>query len=123
MLICFDVDETLLTDEGYGQYVEGIIPTEWLIQLQNKGHKIAIVSPSPFLPKIFREKHWFKRNGSNDYRWENIKDAMSYYNIPDTEEVIYVDDLIGNHDIVTKVSHNVYCVTPEEFKYELYDEL
>lgn len=118
MLICFDVDGTLLTDEmnNEGEYVKGIIPTTVLIDLWKQGHKIAIVSPSPFLPRQFSgDNHWFKRNSSNDYRWENIRDAMKYYHYSDLDGLIYVDDLIGNHRLVKKEIPTIGCYTPKEF--------
>lgn len=115
MLICFDVDGTLLSDEmkGMGQYMEGIIPTEKLIELEKQGHKIAIVSPSPYLPRRYaNEKHWFKRNGSNDYRFENIVDARNYYGMC-LLDTIYVDDLEGNHKNVKMYVKESF--TPEQF--------
>src|SRR3990167_476494 len=95
MLFCFDVDGTLLTDkmEGEGQYVKGIIPTITLTRLEQQGHKVVIVSPSPFRPDGFKV---FSRNGSNNYRWENINDAMEYYGISDKNNVWYIDDLDAN---------------------------
>lgn len=94
MLFCFDVDGTLLTDkmDNEGQYVKGVIPTIILNRLEQQGHKVAIVSPSPFRPDGFKV---FDRNGSNDYRWENINDAMDYYGMA-KEDIIYVDDLPSN---------------------------
>lgn len=115
--MCFDVDGTLLTDEmdGEGDYVKGIIPTQHLINLWKNGHQIAIVSPSPFLPVQFSgDNHWFKRNSSNDYRWENIKDAMKYYK-NDGFGVMYIDDLMGNHKLVKKELPFTVCYTPKEF--------
>ncbi len=114
-LICFDVDGTLLTDEmeNEGQYVKGIIPTKTLIDLWKLGHKIAIVSPSPFLPKQFRgDNHWFKRNGSNDYRFENILDARIYYKMS-LLDTIYVDDLEANRKNVKMYVSESF--SPEEF--------
>ena len=114
-LICFDVDGTLLSEEmkGMGQYVEGVIPTALLIELENQGHKIAIVSPSPYLPRRYaNEKHWFKRNGSNDYRFENILDARNYYEMS-LLDTIYVDDLEANRkNVLMYVSESF---SPQEF--------
>ena len=114
-LICFDVDGTLLTDEmeNEGQYVKGIIPTETLIYLWKLGHKIAIVSPSPFLPRQFSgDNHLFKRNGSNDYRFENIIDARDYYEMS-LLDTIYVDDLEANRKNVKMYVSESF--SPEEF--------
>ena len=99
MLFCFDVDGTLLTDEmeNEGQYVKGTIPTKTLSLLELAGHKVVIVSPSPFRPDGFKV---FARNESNDYRWENIQDAMDYYGITDKSDVIYVDDLQLNRIMI-----------------------
>ncbi len=118
MLFCFDVDGTLLTDrmKDMGQYVEGVIPTNELIKLEEQGHKIAICSPSPYLPDEYaNEKHWFKVNSSNDYRWENIKDAMRFYDFTDNTQVFYVDDLIGNCKQVVKHFEGINVYTPEAF--------
>ena len=117
MLICFDIDGTLLTDEmnDHGEHLKGIIPTKHLINLHTQGHKIAIVSPSPSRPREFSgDEHWFKRNSSNDYRWENIKDAIIYHG-GSSFDVMYVDDLIGNHKMVKKALPTVVCYTPKEF--------
>ena len=114
-LYCFDVDGTLLTDKMYneGQYVKGIIPTSSLKQLEAKGHTIAIVSPSPYLPIEYEgDDHWFNRNGSNDYRWENIQDAMKHYKV-EKEDVRYVDDLDSNVKQIEK--WGVITYSPEEF--------
>jgi len=114
-LYCFDVDGTLLTEEmkGMGQYVEGIIPTEELIKLEKQGHTVVIVSPSPYLPKRYTDaNHWFKRNGSNDYRWENIQDAQIAHGIP-VIETVYIDDLESNRNNVKIYVKESY--SPEEF--------
>jgi hypothetical protein len=115
-LICFDVDGTLDCKENDGEeYLKGIIPEEVLVNLWKQGFGIAIVSPSPYFPDKWKgNNHWFQRNGSNDYRFENIKDAMECYNTQDFN-VLYVDDLIGNHKIVNKVLPDVICYTPEQF--------
>lgn len=115
-LICFDVDGTLKTDEmtGYGKYVEGIIPESILIKLEKAGIKIAIVSPSPFLPKRYTDKnHWFKEYGSNSYRWRNVEMAMDAYDITDKSQVLYVDDLEAN--IKQLRLEGIESITPEEF--------
>ena len=112
MLFCFDVDGTLLTDKmkDEGQYVKGIIPTSILRELEQKGHRVVIVSPSPFGPGGFKV---FARNGSNDYRWENIKDAMDYYGYS-KDHTVYVDDLQSNlHQIMKFGISSVF--TPEAF--------
>lgn len=114
-LIAFDVDGTLLTKEmeGMGQYVEGIIPTSILINLEKQGYIITIVSPSPYLPKIYQnDEHWFCRNGSNDYRWSNIVDAQKFYGIT-KDDTIYIDDLEGNHKNVKNYVKLSYF--PQEF--------
>ena len=115
MLFCFDVDGTLLTNkmDNEGQYVKGIIPTIILDRLQQQGHHVVIVSPSPFRPDGFKV---FDRNGSNDYRWENIKDAMEYYGYSGWcyGSVVYIDDLHGNLDIVSK-NLNIRTMTPIMF--------
>ena len=112
MLLCFDCDGTLLTDkmENEGQYVKGVIPTKTLTRLEEQGHKVVIVSPSPFRPDGFKV---FARNGSNDYRWENIKDAMEYYGIGE-EQVIYVDDLEANRNQLIKFGIP-FVFSPEAF--------
>ena len=118
-LLCFDVDGTLLTEEmcGEGEYVKGIIPTKLLIDLWKQGYKIAIVSPSPFLPRQFSgTNHWFKRNGSNDYRWENIMDAREYYKTS-LFDTIYIDDLQANRNNVNLWVKESY--SPEEFLLKL----
>jgi len=114
-LICFDVDGTLLTKEmeNEGQYVKGIIPTSLLIKLWKKDYGIAIVSPSPYLPNQFSgDNHWFKRNGSNDYRWENVDDAIKYYKT-NRFNTIYVDDLESNRKQLEKL--DVISYSPEQF--------
>ncbi len=100
MMFAFDVDGTLLTDkmDNEGQYVKGIIPTIVLTRLEQQGHKVVIVSPSPFRPDGFKV---FARNGSNDYRWENINDAIIYYGMS-KEDVIYIDDLESNRKQLLK---------------------
>ena len=115
-LYCFDVDGTLLSEEmkDEGQYVKGIIPTTSLKKLEAKGHTIAIVSPSPYLPACYtNDDHWFSRNGSNDYRWENINDAMKHYKMP-KESVRYVDDLESNRKQIEE--WGVISYSPEEFR-------
>lgn len=111
-MICFDIDGTLFTEkmENEGQYVKGIIPTNKLKELENSGHIIAIVSPSPFYPDNFMV---FCRNGSNDYRWENINDAMRCNNIKSKYDVCYVDDLDGNRKQIRE--WGVMSFSPEEF--------
>ena len=116
LLFCLDVDGTLLTEEmkGMGQYVEGIIPTQILIALENMGHIIAIVSPSPFLPRRYaNSSHWFKRNGDNTYRFENIMDARNYHQMP-LSHTIYVDDLEANRkSVATRYVSESF--SPEKF--------
>lgn len=114
-LYCFDVDGTLLTDEmeNEGQYVKGIIPTKKLIELEKKGNKIAIVSPSPFLPARYTDdNHWFKKFGSNEYRGINVEMAMNAHGIS-AENTIYVDDLKSNRNQLEKI--NVESYSPEKF--------
>lgn len=115
-LICFDCDETLLSEEmeNEGQYIKGIISTQVLIDLENKGYKIAMVSPSPFIPKQYRgENYWFKRNAEGFCRLENIRDAQRHHNVDDNN-TIYVDDLKGVLNMIQSQS-NITCFTPEEF--------
>lgn len=114
-MYCFDVDGTLLSGEmkDEGEYVRGIIPTTELKKLEAKGNIICIVSPSPFLPAEYTDdKHWFNRNGSNDYRWENINDAMKAHDIP-KESVVYVDDLESNRKQIEE--WGVISYSPKEF--------
>lgn len=114
-LFTFDVDGTLLTKEmdGKGQYVKGIIPTAKLIKLHNEGNFIGIVSPSPFLPVQFSgTPHWFKKNGSNEYRWENVFAAQKFYGVTH-ESTIYVDDLEANRNQLE--SHGIKSYSPEAF--------
>ena len=116
-LITFDIDGTLLTDEmeNEGQYVKGIIPTKVLEQLQLKGINVALVSPSPYGPEALKDdQHWFCRNGSNDYRWENIQDAMKAFGVT-KDETIYIDDLDSNINQILKWSVQSY--TPEAFMF------
>lgn len=112
-LFCFDVDGTLLTDEmeNEGQYVKGIIPTELLIRLEKEGHKIAVVSPSPYLPKRYTD-NWFKEYGSNEYRWKNVQDAMVAHNFKESE-TIYIDDLEANRNQLHE--QGIFAISPEEF--------
>ena len=116
MLICFDVDGTIDCKENDNEdYLKGIIPENVLVELWKQGNQIAIVSPSPYFPDKWKgDNHWFCRNSSNDYRWENINDAMIYYGNLGLD-VVYVDDLVGNHKLVQKVLPSVVCYTPEEF--------
>lgn len=114
-LYCFDVDGTLLTKEmeKEGQYVKGIIPTEKLIQIWKSGNFVAIVSPSPYLPEQFSgSNHWFKKNGSNEYRWENVLAAQKFYGVS-PNDTIYVDDLKANRKQLE--THGVKSYSPEEF--------
>ncbi len=114
-LYCFDVDGTLLTKEmeGEGQYVKGIIPTEKLIEIWKSGNFIAIVSPSPYLPEQFSgSNHWFKKNGSNEYRWENVFAAQKFYKVSN-EDTVYVDDLESNRNQLE--SYRIKSYSPEEF--------
>ena len=116
-LIAFDIDGTLLTDEmkNEGQYVKGVIPTVVLHNLSAKGINVALVSPSPFGPEAFKNSnHWFARNGSNDYRWENIVDAQIHFGATN-DETIYVDDLEGNRTMIEKKLLLVKTYSPEEF--------
>ena len=115
MLFCFDVDGTLDCKENDNEeYLKGIIPEQKLIDLSHQGHIIAIVSPSPYFPSMWKDKNWFCRNGDGFNRWENIKDAMEFYNIEDKNKVVYVDDLKGVLKLVKKFGiEQVY--TPEEF--------
>ena len=110
-LICFDIDGTLLTDkmENEGQYVKGIIPESELRRLQTLGFDIAIVSPSPFNPNGFPV---FAEYGSNEYRWKNVDDAISYYR-QNRFNTIYVDDLQANRNQLEKI--DVISYTPEHF--------
>lgn len=115
MLYCFDVDGTLLTDEmeNEGQYVKGIIPTAKLIQLEEEGHKVVIVSPSPFLPQRYANQYqWIKPFGSNDYRWANVKKAIQIHHCI-IEDTIYIDDLEANRIQLDKLGVKSY--SPEEF--------
>jgi len=114
-LYCFDVDGTLLTEEmqNEGEYVKGIIPTEKLVQLEDQGNKIVIVSPSPFLPKIYaNESTWIKDFGSNEYRWANVKKAIQLYRCA-IEDTVYVDDLEANRKQLEKLGVKSY--SPQEF--------
>jgi len=114
-LYCFDVDGTLLTEEmqNEGEYVKGIIPTEKLVQLEENGNKVVIVSPSPFLPKIYaNESTWIKDFGSNDYRWANVKKAIQIHRCA-IEDTVYVDDLESNRKQLEKLGVKSY--SPQEF--------
>lgn len=118
-LVCFDIDGTLLTEEmaNEGQYVVGTIPTEVLMTLQNKGINVALVSPSPYGPEAFKnDKHWFCRNGSNEYRWSNVLDAMNAFAVS-RDETIYVDDLDANINQLLK--EGVQSYTPDGFMFIL----
>ena len=115
MLFCFDVDGTLTNQKMIGDKFTyaGIIPTHVLVYLISYGHRVAIVSPSPYFPEGF-ESMVYAKNGSNDYRWENIENAMVANNILDKNSVVYVDDLKANRDkIKTWGVREVY--SPEEF--------
>jgi len=114
-LFCFDVDGTLLTEEMEKEigYVRGKIPTEKLIDLEKKGNKIAIVSPSPYLPERYaNDDHWFKDFGSNEYRWANILKACNFNEIS-FENTIYVDDLEANRNQMEEIGIKSY--SPYEF--------
>jgi FMN phosphatase YigB (HAD superfamily) len=115
-LICFDIDGTLDCQENDNeQYLKGIVPTEVLLTLQNQGINIALVSPSPYGPEAFKnDKHWFQRNGSNDYRWENVLDAMNAFAVS-RDETMYVDDLEANRNQLLK--EGVESVSPEGFMF------
>lgn len=117
MLICFDVDGTIDCKENDGEeYLKGIIPENDIVELWKKGHKIAICSPSPYFPQKWKgDNHWFQRNGDGFCRWENIQDAMKFYNITDKDKVIYVDDLRGTLKIVRDVNGLKHVYTPEGF--------
>jgi len=113
-LICFDVDGSLECKENDNEeYLKGVVPENLLVKLWKKGYAIAIVSPSPYFPDKWKgDNHWFKRNGSNDYRWENVDDAIKYYK---TERLntTYVDDLKANRIQLKKL--NVISYSPEDF--------
>lgn len=116
ILLCFDVYGTLDCKENGGEeYLKGIIPTSLLESLESK-FDIAIVSPSPYFHKQYKNgKHWFGRNGSNDYRLENLNDAASRYHV-DYFAMIYVDDLEGNRKMIEKQTHgDLICYSPEQF--------
>jgi len=119
-LFCFDVDGTLDCKENDNEeYLKGTIPEDVLVELWKKGHKITIVSPSPFFPKKWKgENHWFARNDSNDYRWENIKDAISYY-MMDKFNTIYIDDLPSNRSKIQE--WGVISFDPDTFM-EIYNK-
>lgn len=115
MLFTFDVDGTLLTEEmqNEGEYVKGSIPTEKLVQLEDEGNTVVIVSNSPFLPKRYEnEFQWIKDFGSNDYRWLNVKKAIQIHRYA-IEDTIYVDDLEANRKQLEKFGVKSY--TPQEF--------
>lgn len=121
MLFCFDIDGTLLNEKMLGNdfTYAGKIPTKVLVSLLVKGHKVGIVSPSPYLPEGFEDLVYAK-NGSNDYRWENIQQAMDANNITDKNTVVYVDDLESNRNNVKKFGvREVY--SPEEFMIDYND--
>lgn len=113
-LICFDVDGTLDCKENDNEdYLKGVIPEEVLVDLWKKGYGIAIVSPSPYFPDKWKgENHWFCKNGSNDYRWENVDDAINYYKTS-RYNTIYVDDLEANCKQLMKL--DVISYSPELF--------
>lgn len=114
-LYCFDVDGTLLTDEmqNEGEYVKGIIPTQKLIEIEENGDKVAIVSPSPFLPKRYANEHqWINKFGSNEYRWANVKKAIQI-NRATIEDTVYVDDLEANRIQLENLGIKSY--SPQEF--------
>lgn len=118
-LFTFDIDGTLSnnTMNDYGEHVRGIIPTSVLIKLILDGHKVALVSPSPFYPEGF-DNMVFAPNGSNEYRWENVREAMKWNNITSKDDVVYIDDLKANRENVRKWGiKQVY--SPEEFMKEI----
>lgn len=121
MLICWDVDGTIDCKENdKEEYLKGIVPEDDIVRLWIKGHQIAICSPSPYFPDKWKgDNHWFKRNGSNFSRWENIKDAMKHYNVTDKDKVIYVDDLLGNLKIIRDVYGIKKVYTPQGFMEEI----
>ena len=83
--------------KGEGEYVRGKIPTHVLVDQLSAGHNVAIVSPSPFFPDGF-DRCVFATWGSNDMRWKNIEEAMTFNNVLDKDDVIYVDDLEANRN-------------------------
>ena len=115
-LITLDVDGTLDCKENDNeQYLKGIIPTSLLLDLQKKGINIALCSPSPYSPQVFRNSsHWFCKNGSNDYRWENVIEAINTFKVTKAE-TIYVDDLESNRNQLLK--EGVQSYSPEGFMF------
>jgi hypothetical protein len=84
VILAFDIDGTLLTKEmdDEGEYMKGLIRTEELTALSEKGFSITIVSPSPFYPKnkdgipMFQ---MFQEWGGDTMRWKNLADAENYF--------------------------------------------
>ena len=113
-LICFDVDGTLDCKENDNEeYLKGIIPENYLVELWKMGYGIAIVSPSPFFPEKWKgENHWFCEYGSNEYRWKNVDDAISS-NKTNRFNTLYVDDLEANRKQLENL--DVISYSPEKF--------
>ena len=118
-LYCFDVDGTLLTEEmdNESDYVKGIIKTDSLLRLEEKGHQVVVVSPSPYLNKRYRDKHWVKDFESNDQRHLNVKKAMEIHSFT-KEQTIYIDDGEELRKQV-KESLQIKTLSPEEFLLEI----
>lgn len=118
-LICFDTDGTLLTEEMIdgGQYVMGVIPTDILSSLEQRGFSICIVSPSPYYPKyengspIFRMSN---REASGTYRHANLLSAVEQVSALGItpERKIYVSDN-GDKNEADKAGFEF--MTPQDF--------
>lgn len=115
-LYCFDVDGTLLTKEmvNESEHIKGIIKEDVLDQLEQYGHKIVIVSPSPYLPAKYKNKdHWIKDYVVNEERFLNVKKAMSLYGYT-KDNTIYIDDSESLRNQVSKALE-VKVLSSEQF--------
>ncbi len=114
-LYCFDVDGTIDCKENDSEeYLKGVIKTDVLLDLEKQGHKIAIVSSSPFFPEKWKgDNYWFKRNADGFCRLQNIRDAQKYHGVSDYE-TIYIDDLKGVLTMIRDQS-NITCFSPKDF--------
>jgi hypothetical protein len=87
-LLCFDVDGTL--DSGLGP-----IPFSALQELERRGHKVVIVSPSPLRPKGTPFPEFLSVD-----RKRNLLDARAAFPHP---QVVYVSDNPGDDHLCAEV--------------------
>jgi len=101
VLICFDTDGIFKQPEEHSEYIEGPIDPKWIQELEKNGVSIAIVSPSPYYPKLKDGKPMFAMHNDEDndsLRHQNLINSRKFYSTLNGKEPIICLYVSNNGD-------------------------